>query len=135
MFEAQTKTRVRYSETDQMKYVYYGNYAIYYEIGRVETLRQLGFSYNEMEKSGIMMPVINMQTNYLLPGKYDELLTIKVKIPIFPKAKILFEYEIFNEENQLINTGETTLVFINMTSNRPCRVPDQLVKFLEPYFS
>ncbi|MEP2025219.1 MAG: thioesterase family protein [Reichenbachiella sp.] len=135
MFEAQTKTRVRYSETDQMKYVYYGNYAMYYEIGRVETLRQLGFSYNEMEKSGIMMPVINMNTNYLLPGKYDELLTIKVKIPTFPKAKIIFEYEIFNEQNQLINTGETTLVFINMASNRPCRVPEQLVKFLKPYFA
>lgn len=135
MFEAQTQTRVRYSETDQMKYVYYGNYAMYYEIGRVETLRQLGFSYNEMEKSGVMMPVINMQTNYLQPGKYDELLTIKVKIPTHPKARILFEYEIFNEQDQLINTGETTLVFVNMETNRPCRVPDQLAKFLEPYFS
>jgi len=135
MFEAQTKTRVRYSETDQMKYVYYGNYAMYYEIGRVETLRQLGFSYNEMEKSGVMMPVANMQTNYLLPGKYDELLTIKVKIPDFPKAKIIFEYEIFNESEQLINTGETTLVFVNMESNRPCRVPEPLAKFLKPYFS
>lgn len=135
MFEAQTQTRVRYSETDQMKYVYYGNYAMYYEIGRVETLRQLGFSYNKMEQSGVMMPVINMQTNYLQPGKYDELLTIKVKIPTFPKARIVFEYEIFNEQNQLINTGETTLVFVNMETNRPCRMPDQLAKFLEPYFS
>lgn len=135
MFEAQTQTRVRYSETDQMKYVYYGNYAMYYEIGRVETLRQLGFSYNEMEKSGVMMPVINMQTNYLQPGKYDELLTIKIKIPTFPKARILFEYEIFNEAKELINTGETTLVFVNMESNRPCRVPEPLAKFLEPYFS
>ncbi|WP_456458843.1 acyl-CoA thioesterase [Reichenbachiella sp.] len=135
MFEAQTQTRVRYSETDQMKYVYYGNYAMYYEIGRVETLRQLGFSYNEMEKSGVMMPVINMQTNYLRPGKYDELLTIKIKIPTFPKTRILFEYEIFNENEELINTGETTLVFVNMESNRPCRVPEPLTKFLEPYFS
>ncbi|WP_422359983.1 acyl-CoA thioesterase [Reichenbachiella sp.] len=135
MFEAQTQTRVRYSETDQMKYVYYGNYAMYYEIGRVETLRQLGFSYNEMEKSGVMMPVINMQTNYLQPGKYDELLTIKIKIPTFPKARILFEYEIFNEAEELINTGETTLVFVNMESNRPCRVPETLAKFLEPYFA
>jgi len=135
MFEAQTQTRVRYSETDQMKYVYYGNYAMYYEIGRVETLRQLGFSYNEMEKSGVMMPVINMQTNYLRPGKYDELLTIKIKIPAFPKTRILFEYEIFNENEELINTGETTLVFVNMESNRPCRVPEPLAKFLEPYFS
>lgn len=135
MFEAQTQTRVRYSETDQMKYVYYGNYAMYYEIGRVETLRQLGFSYNEMEKSGVMMPVINMQTNYLQPAKYDELLTIKVKIPTLPKARIVFEYEIFNEKDQLINTGETTLVFVNMETNRPCRMPDQLANFLEPYFS
>lgn len=134
MFEAQTTTRVRYSETDQMGYVYYGNYAMYYEIGRVETLRQLGFSYNEMEKSGVMMPVMNMSTNYLRPGKYDEQLTIKIKIADFPKAKIKFEYEIFNEDNKLINTGETTLVFVNMETNRPCRAPEQLVKFLEPYF-
>ncbi|MEO9967320.1 MAG: thioesterase family protein [Reichenbachiella sp.] len=135
MFEAQTTTRVRYSETDQMGYVYYGNYAMYYEIGRVETLRQLGFSYNEMENAGVMMPVLNMNTNYHLPGRYDELLTIKVKIPSFPKARILFQYEIFNEKDQLINSGETTLVFINMKSNRPCRVPNELVEFLEPYFS
>ena len=135
MFEAQTQTRVRYSETDQMKYVYYGNYAMYYEIGRVETMRQLGFSYDEMEKSGIMMPVINMQTNYLQPGKYDELLTIKVKIPTYPKARILFEYEIFNESDQLINTGETTLVFVDMKTNRPCRMPEPLAEFMKPYFS
>ncbi|UXX79459.1 acyl-CoA thioesterase [Reichenbachiella carrageenanivorans] len=135
MFEAQTKTRVRYAETDQMGYVYYGNYATYYEIGRVETLRQLGFSYNEMEKNGVMMPVVNLQTNYLLPGRYDELLTIKVRIPASPKAKIIFEYEIFNEADQLINKGETTLVFINMKTNKPCRAPEQLMKFLKPYFA
>lgn len=135
MFEAQTTTRVRYSETDQMGYVYYGNYASYYEIGRVETLRQLGFSYKEMENSGVMMPVINLQCNFHLPGKYDELLTIKVRIPTFPKARILFEYEIFNEQDQLINTGETTLVFIKMDTNRPCRMPEPLVEFLKPYFS
>lgn len=135
MFEAQTKTRVRYAETDQMGYVYYGNYATYYEIGRVETLRQLGFSYREMEKSGVMMPVVNLQTNYLLPGRYDEELTVKVKIPLIPTVKILFEYEILNEADQLINKGETTLVFINMETNKPCRAPEQLMKFLKPYFS
>lgn len=135
MFEAQTTTRVRYSETDQMGYVYHGNYAEFYEIGRVETLRQLGFSYKEMEKTGVMMPVINLKSNYHLPGKYDELLTIKVRIPTYPTAKIFFEYEIYNEEEKLINTGETTLVFINMETNKPCRMPGPLVEFLKPYFS
>lgn len=135
MFESQTKIRVRYAETDQMGYVYYGNYAAYYEVGRVEMLRQLSFSYREMEQSGVMMPVAHLSTNYLLPAKYDELLTVKVKISDFPTAaKMVFGYEIINEEAQLINTGETTLVFVDMKSNRPCRIPEKLAELLRPYF-
>lgn len=135
MFNAETKLRVRYAETDQMGYVYYGNYAMYYEVGRVETMRQLGFSYRKLEEKGVIMPVISCNTKYLLPGKYDEELTVKVRIPTQPKAKITFEYEIFNEQNQLINQGETVLVFINMETNRPCRVPSELANLIEPHFN
>ena len=83
MYSASTQLRVRYAETDQMAYVYYGNYATYYEVARVEVLRQLGFSYAKLEASGIMMPVHDLYTKYHKPAKYDELLTIKVNIKSF----------------------------------------------------
>lgn len=134
MFETETKVRVRYAETDQMGYVYYGNYAMYYEVARVEALRSLGFSYRRLEEMGVMMPVLESKSRYLLPGKYDELLTIKVSIPTFPGVKILFHYEIYNEDNQLINKGETILVFINMKSGRPCRMPDVMRTLMAPFF-
>lgn len=134
MFEAKTKVRVRYAETDQMGYVYYGNYAMYYEVARVEALRNLGLAYKALEEMGVMMPVLECRSNYLLPGKYDELLTIKVKITKFPTVKIVFEYEVFNENNQLINKGETTLAFINMASGRPCRMPEVMKTLMEPFF-
>lgn len=134
MFETETKVRVRYAETDQMGYVYYGNYAMYYEVARVEALRNVGFSYKRLEEMGIMMPVLESKSQYLLPGKYDELLTIKVSIPTFPGVRIMFNYEIFNETEKLINKGETTLAFINMKSGRPCRMPDVMKELLQGYF-
>lgn len=134
MFEAETKVRVRYAETDQMGYVYYGNYAMYYEVARVEALRNLGFAYKELEEMGVMMPVLECKSKYLLPGKYDELLTIRVSIPTFPGVKIIFQYEIFNEKEQLINQGETTLAFINMSSGRPCRMPEVMKSLMTPFF-
>ncbi len=134
MFTAETQVRVRYAETDQMGYVYYGNYATYYEVARVETLRALGFSYKKLEDEGIMMPVLESKIRYLKPARYDELLTIRVKVPTFPKVKILFEYEVFNESGEKINTGETTLAFIDMKSGRPCRMPKKMVTLFESYY-
>jgi acyl-CoA thioester hydrolase len=135
MFLAEIEVRVRYAETDQMGYVYYGNYAMYYEVARVEALRNLGFAYKALEEMGIMMPVLECKSKYLLPGKYDELLNIRVTIPTFPGVKIIFQYEIFNNENQLINTGETTLVFINMKSGKPCRIPAVMKELIVPFFN
>lgn len=135
MFTSETQIRVRYAETDQMGYVYYGNYATYYEVGRVESLRNLGLSYKELEDMGVMMPVLENRTRYLLPGKYDELLTVKVTIPKLPRVKILFTYEIYNEDKQLINEGETTLAFIEAQSKKPVRMPDVMCKLLEPFFN
>lgn len=134
MFIFETQVRVRYAETDQMGYVYYGNYAMYYEVARVEALRSLGFAYKTLEEMGVMMPALENKSKYLLPGKYDELLTIKVTIPKFPGVKIIFNYEIFNEKEQLINQGETILAFVNMASGRPCRLPEVMRTLLNPYF-
>lgn len=134
MYSASTQIRVRYAETDQMSYVYYGNYAMYYEVGRVEALRQLGFEYKRLEEQGVMMPVHDLECKYLSPAKYDELLSVKVIIRDLPIVRMIFEYEVTNEEGVLVNTGKTTLVFINMETNRPCRAPEELTEVLTPYF-
>ena len=126
MFTFETQIRVRYADTDQMGYVYYGNYAMYYEVARVEAFRALGFPYKQLEKSGVMMPVMELKVNYHKPALYDDLLTVKVSIPDFPKARIRYLYEVYNEANELLNTGETTLVFVDIKNNRPVRLPKAL---------
>jgi len=134
MFEHSTKIRVRYGETDQMGYMYYGNYAEFYEVGRVEMLRSLGLTYSGMEQSGIMMPVLELKCKYLKPALYDEEITVKVIMDKMPGIKILFRYELFNEKNELINLGETLLVFVNMANNRPCLPSDEFLNKLKPFF-
>jgi len=134
MYSAKTQVRVRYAETDKMCYVYYGNYAMYYEVARVEALRKIGFVYRDLEDMGILMPVIESNIRYLKPALYDELLTIKVTISHLPSVKIIFTYEITNEGEELINTGETTLVFIDAKTSRPTRMPDVLEKLFNPFF-
>lgn len=134
MLSFETKVRVRYSETDQMGYVYYGNYAAYYEVARVEMLRSLGTSYKAMEAGKIMMPVLELKCKYIKPARYDELITIRVTIPTKPAVRILFKYELFNEQDELINIGETTLVFIDMDKNKPCMPSQDFLDRLAPYF-
>jgi acyl-CoA thioester hydrolase len=134
MFEASTQIRVRYAETDQMGYVYYGNYATYFEVARVETLRQMGISYKELEDQGVMMPVLENWSKYISPAKYDEVLTIKVQIKERPKIRINFNYEILNSENKLIHIGETKLVFVDFTTRKPCPIPSQFIELLNDHF-
>jgi acyl-CoA thioester hydrolase len=134
MYQSSTTVRVRYGETDQMGYVYYGVYAMYYEVARVESLRQLGLTYKEIEAMGVIMPVLENKSKYLAPGRYDELLTIVTTVREKPGVKIRFEYEIFNEENKLIHQGETLLAFVDQKTNKPCRPPQEMQKVLEPYF-
>lgn len=134
MYVAETQVRVRYAETDQMGYAYYGNYATYYEVGRVEALRQLGFQYKEMEENGMMMPVTDLKCKFLKPARYDELITIRVIIKALPSVRMYFYYEVLDADGNKLNEGETTLVFINMSSNRPCKAPEYLLKKLSPYF-
>ncbi len=134
MYKSETQIRVRYAETDQMGYVYYGNYAAYYEVARVESFRQLGISYKDLEADGIIMPVLENYSKYLAPGRYDELLTIKTVIKKRPGIKIVFNYEIYNEAEELINIGETKLAFIDTSSGRPCRMPDDMTEAMSGYF-
>lgn len=130
MYVHETKIRVRYGETDQMGYVYYGNYAQFFEIGRVETLRSLGFSYKSLEEQGIMLPVTDLQIRYLKPALYDDLIAIRTKIVTIPTVKIEFTYELFNEKNDLLTTASTTLVFVKKETMRPTSPPADLVKKL-----
>ena len=134
MFEHTTKIRVRYAETDQMGYMYYGNYAQFYEVGRVEMLRSLGMTYKSMEQSGIMMPVLDLKCKFIKPALYDEEITVKVIVEKMPGIRMHFQYELFNEKKELINTGETTLVFIDMQRNKPCMPGKNFLEKISAYF-
>ena len=135
MYTSETQIRIHYALTDQMGVVYYGNYAQFYEIGRTESIRQLGFTYKEIEAMGIFLAVTEMHTRYLRPAKYDDLVTVKTTLREIPQRhKITFHTEIFNQQNELLNTGEVTLYFLDAKTMRPTEMPDQLKEKLSGYF-
>ena len=134
MFLFSTTFRVLYADTDMMQYMYYGNYAKYYEMARTEALRKLDLFYSELEKKGISMPVISMKADYLQPAYYDQLLTVRVTVDELPCTRMHFIYEIFNEEEILINKAETTLIFWDQEKKRPTRAPEKLVERLREFF-
>lgn len=135
MYTHEYQKRVRYGETDQMGYLYYGRYADLYEIGRVEMLRSLGLTYREMEeKEKIMLPVASLQMRFVRPAKYDELLTIRTTLREMPAKDITFHVEVFNEKMKLVNGGSVRLVFVDMTTNKTIPAPLFLTKRLEVYF-
>ena len=123
MYSFETNIRVRYGETDQMSFVYYGVYAQYYEVGRVELLRSLNVSYKEIEKLGFALPVVNLNINYKKPAFYDDLLTVRTTIKEMPSARITFYYETLNSKGDLLNTGEVVLVFMDKKTGKPCLPP------------
>jgi acyl-CoA thioester hydrolase len=131
MFENKTTTRVRYNETDQMSYVHHGNYASFFEMGRLEWLRNRGISYKEMEENGVMLPVYSLSTRFVSPAKYDDLLTISTRLKEIPTVRISFEYDIHNEAGKLIAQGDTTLIFVNMKSGRPMKAPQYILDLLK----
>ena len=130
MKKSSTQTRVRYSETDQMGVVYHGNYAQFFELGRTEWLRKLGISYKELEISGIMLPVISLSCNFIKPAKYDDVLTIQTILLKKPMVKIVFDYKITNQHDQLICTGNSVLAFIKTENNKPTSCPNSLLENL-----
>lgn len=135
MFSFQTQIRVRYSETDQMGHVYYGNYAAYYEVARVEALRSAGISYKALEDSGVWLPVSENKSKYILPALYDDLLHITVSIPELPKVRFVFRYDFHDEKNRLIHQGETVLFFMDKNSRRPIKAPNHVTELLSPYYT
>ncbi len=126
--------RIRYADIDQMGYMYYGNYAKLYEIGRVEALRSLGLRYRDLEETGIIIPVYENKSRYISPAKYDDLVTIRVIIKELPKVRIVFNYEIYDEQQTLLHTGETTLVFVKTSNNRIATCPKEISDRLLPFF-
>ena len=117
-----------------MGYVYYGFYSLYYEVGRTEMIRELGVPYTRLEEDGIIMPVTEMSIKYVIPARYDQLLTIHTVVEEMPTVRMKFKYELTNEDGDIINIGRTTLAFIIKETMKPCRPPDYLVEKLKPFF-
>ena len=135
MYSATTQIRVRYGETDQMGYLYYGYYALYYEVGRAEAIRTLGFTYRELEEMGIMMPVVELNAQYFRPALYDDLITVRTVLKQLPEGpKIQFHSELYNEQGQLLNKGVTTLVFYDAKEKKKTNMPEALFDRLRPFF-
>lgn len=135
MYSAETKIRVRYGETDQMGFLYYGNYAQYYEVGRAEAIRALGFTYKEMEDMGVFMPVAELKSKYIRPVRYDDLVTVKTILKELPESsRINFHSELYNEKQELLNVGVTTLVFFDPVKKAKAEMPAELRIKLAPFF-
>ena len=133
MYSHKTNIRVRYGETDKMGFVYYGIYAQYYEVGRVELLRSLGISYKFLEDSGYELPVVSFKINYKRPAFYDDEIIIKTSISETPSSKITFDYECFNLDGTLINNGQVVLVFVNRDKKKPCKPPQIIIDNLKNF--
>lgn len=136
MYLSTTTVRVRYAETDQMGVVYHGNYAQYFEVGRVEAIRQLGLSYKELEVMGVIMPIVEWQAKYLRPAHYDELLTVKTILHNLPvNHRIEFEQEVYNEKGDLLTKGKVVLYFLSIENKSKIAMPDSLKSRLDKFFT
>ncbi len=134
MFLTKISLRVRYAETDRMGYVYYGNYAIYFEVARVEALRELGITYKSLEDEGVLLPVADYSIKFIKPAYYDDELVVETKITALPSARIEFEYET-KRAGELLNTARTTLVFVDKQTGRPMRCPNDVLEAMKIHFS
>ena len=135
MFKHNCYRRVTYGETDRMGYLYYGHYPEYYEVGRVEALRQLGIRYRDMEdETGVMLPVIHMEVTYMRPAKYDEIIRIESILETMPDRDIHFLFNLYNERNKLLNKATVTLTFVSKATGKRCGIPDSLKEKLQPFF-
>ena len=136
MYQYTTQIRVRYAETDQMGVVYYGNYAQYFEVGRVETIRSLGMSYKALEDMGVMLPVVEMNIKYLRPAQYDDVLNIQSTINELPEKHIIqFHQDIYNEAGKMITSGVVRLYFLDKESRKSVDIPKELYEKLAVFFN
>jgi acyl-CoA thioester hydrolase len=135
MFISETKVRVRYAETDQMGVVYHSNFFPYFESARAESIRDLGFTYADMEKMGVIMPVVDVHCRYLRPARYDDLLTIKTMLKELPvQHKIEFHHEVFNESKELLAVAKIILYFMESQTMKKTNMPEKLFDKIEPFF-
>ncbi len=135
LYTSETTVRVRYAETDPMGFLYYGYYAQYYEVGRAEAIRQVGFTYKQLEELGIQMPVLRLSSEYLRAARYDDLLTIRTILPALPESSVVtFHYEIYNEAGKLLNRGSTDLLFYDPVQKKRVPIHPELRRRLEPFF-
>jgi acyl-CoA thioester hydrolase len=134
MFIKEVKLRVRYAETDRMGYAYYGNYATYFEVARVEAMRALGISYRKLEDDGVLLPVSEFNVKYKKPAFYDDEITIKVTIHDLPHIRFKFDYETFNDKGELLNIAFTELVFVNKETGRPMPIPVEIKSLMISHF-
>lgn len=135
MYTTETQIRIHYALTDQMGIVYHGHYAQFYEIGRAEAIRVLGYTYRDIEAMGIIMPVVDIHSKFLRPAKYDDLITVKTTLQELPAHhKIVFHAEIYNEADELLNVGDVTLYFIDAKTMKRCDMPKDLTEKLKHYF-
>ena len=136
MYQSAVQIRVRYAETDQMGYVYHGNYAAYFEVARTEAFRQFGIRYKDLEAGGVGMTVGELRTRFRRPARYDDLLTVRMFLKNPPESsRLLFEYEVFNEAQQLLTEGHTLMVFISTATGRPVPAPTEIITKMAPWFS
>ncbi len=133
MYATETIIRVRYAETDKMGYCYYGNYAQYFEVARVEALRNLGISYKSIEESGVILPVIKYNIEYKKPAYYDDEITVRCIVDKMPNVKIVFNYQTF-KGSLLLNEAQTTLVFVDQNTNKPIQAPKYILDKFKTYF-
>ncbi len=134
MYSSETKIRVRYGETDRMGYMYYGHYPEYFEVSRTDMIRSLGLSYRDIEDMGIIMPVRSLHVDYKNPARYDELLVVKSIMNKLPEIKLDIDYEIYNEQYQLVCKGNTILAFVDAKTRRPKRAPEFFLEKVRKYF-
>lgn len=134
MYSFETQIRVRYGETDKMGIVYHGNYPQYLEIGRTALMRDLGFTYSRIEEMGYILPVRTMKINFMEPGYYDEVLTLKTYLKSMPTVRIKFDYELFNQNMELMSTAEIMLAFVDNISRRPVKPPQEFIEAVSKFF-
>ncbi len=135
MYQSTTQIRVRYAETDQMRVVYHGNYAQYFEVGRVEAIRSLGFTYKDLEEMGVIMPIVELTSKFLRPAHYDDLLTIKTMLKALPtNHKIEFHQEVYNQHDKLLTVGKVVLYFIDSVTREKTNMPQIWHDVVAPYF-
>jgi len=134
VYRSETTFRVRYAETDRMGFVYYGQYAVYLEVARVEMLRNLGIAYKDLEDRGILLPVLEYTIRYRKPAFYDDMITVRTTLPAMPSARIVFDYEVVNGAGDVLTVACTTLVFVDRATLKPCAAPADVLDRIRPHF-